>query len=136
MALNQARHVSMITFAQEYARVQKSGGNMDDLCSAVEMTKASANVKLSALRKMYSEKFGKALLPLARCPRTNKDGTKSRQKIGDLACDALAAMFAEEIPVDKVDSDDSDDYDYDTDTNELYDDETETVDEKIDTIGF
>ena len=132
MALNQAHHVSMTTFATAYGNVQKNGGNMDDLCAAVEMTKASANVKLSALRKMFAEKFGRNLLPLARCPRTNKDGTKSRQKIGDAACDVLAAMFAEEIPVDTDDTDDTDD---DTDTNELYD-QDETEDETVDTIAF
>jgi len=128
MALNQARHVSMITFGQEYARVQKAGGNMDDLCAAVEMNKQSANVKLSALRKLWLEKFGKALPVLTRCPRTQKDGTKSKQKIGDAAVDAMAAMFDEEI-LDETDDETADDADEtnETESDETLGDDTETV---------
>ena len=117
MNFNKAHQVSMTTFAKKYAEVQKDGGNMDDLCAAVEMKKPSANVKLSQLREMWLEKHKTPLPALARCPRTQKDGTKSKQKIGDAALDILAGFFNETLPEDET-GDESTDETGETDTDE------------------
>lgn len=128
MALNKANNVSMTTFAREYARIQKAGGNMDDLCKEVEMNKQSANVKLSQLRKLWQDENGTVLPPLKRCPRTLKDGTVQKEKVGTQAVNILRGLFAESI-------DETDETDADTDTDETKTDTDETSEETSEAVG-
>lgn len=106
MAKNEAKHVSLQTFAKAYAKIQKSGGTVIDLMNECEMVNVgSVRQKINHLREAFPD-----LKPLKRQGRSSNSGQTAAQE----AAAILSALFAD----DNEESSDTDEKTEETDTEE------------------